>query len=161
MNKYELYYNALVPKGAIKGVLSISQTIYLMVSKSYRKVTSLFESCMGDEIYNALFGQLCDCVKILCAQDQEFRIIDDAIWLQVETCPEEMERILQQYEYYSVVQVGSCIDWGISQNSHDCFTPEMLSDTIRVFVRKKDERIRQIIYSSLDSTEIFCGNIVN
>ncbi len=135
---------------------SVSRTIYMMASKSYRKVTGLFEPRTGDEIYHALFGQPCDCVKMLRAQDQEVPIIDYAIWLQAETCPEELERILRQHEYRSVIQVSNSVDWSVSQNSYDWFAPETLGDTIRVFVWEKDERIRQIIYSSMDSTRIFC-----
>jgi hypothetical protein len=47
-------------------------TSYLLLNKSYHKVTETLRPRTGDEIYSALFGKSeSDCVKILNYQDQK------------------------------------------------------------------------------------------
>ena len=77
-------------------------TGYQFVTKSYKKVADILKPRTDDEIYNALFGKRkFDCVNVLNKQDQVIPKIDYAIWLQFETCPEELKRILSQHEFTS------------------------------------------------------------
>src|SRR5438552_19163555 len=76
-------------------ICSGSLTAYLFVSKSYNRITNTLKPRTGQEIYVALFGTTHNnCVKILDYQDQTIPKIDYAIWLNFESCPEELKRIL-------------------------------------------------------------------
>ncbi|MTI29401.1 hypothetical protein, partial [Xanthovirga aplysinae] len=110
-------------------------TGFKFVSKSYNKVTEIFKSRSGDEIYDALFDKRqTDCVKILSYQDQVVPKIDYAIWLHFETCPREVERILQKHKFTeSKLSIGNWngkIPYG---ENLEWFNPTTLGDTIMVY----------------------------
>ena len=74
--------------------------LFAFIALFYIKVRETFRSRTGEEIYEALFGkQKTNCVAILNYQDQVVPKIDYAIWLQFETCPEELKKILSKYEF--------------------------------------------------------------
>ncbi|MDR2913744.1 MAG: hypothetical protein LBV74_02755 [Tannerella sp.] len=139
---------------------TVSRAVYLTANKSLDKVAGLFRSRTGDEIYRALFREpCCGCVKVIRVQDQEVPAIDYAIWLEAETCPEELERILQQHPYCADIRVThGFYPEPFSQN--DWFAPETLGDSLRIFKWEKDASGNmQIIYASSDSTKMYCVDI--
>lgn len=138
-------------------VCASSWTFYLVVNKSYYKVTETLKPRTGEEIYTALFGKSQNhCVKVLNHQDQVVPKIDYAIWLHVETCPRELKRILNLHEF-SANKVSSM---DLDENVPYWFNPQTLGDSILVFIYNKDEYGNgQKIYSSLDSTEVFCKDV--
>lgn len=138
-------------------ICSSSWTFYLAVNKSYHRVTETLKPRSGKEIYTALFGKtLNDCVKILNHQDQVVPKIDCAIWLHVETCPRELNRILKLHEF--TVNKVSSLD--LDENRPSWFKTQTLGDSILIFIYNKDEYGNgQTIYSSRDSSEIFCKDV--
>lgn len=138
-----------------------SWTIYLIASKSYDKVSDALAPRTGQEIYSALFGPTTNsCVKVLHYQDQNVPVLDYAIWLHFETCPNEVQRILQQHDYTSERQ--STKGWNNSGPlaGDNWFKPELMGDSVLLFTYKKDDCGNyQEIYLSMDSTEAFCKDV--
>lgn len=134
----------------------------IITKKSVNKIKETLKPRTGKEIYIALFGEPTDdCVRVLNKQDQEFPVIDYAIWLQFETCPTELKRILSQHDYgfnristsdwSGNIPCGETIDW---------FNPKSIGDTILVFeYSTNDSRNIQTLWTSLDSTVVYCRDI--
>lgn len=140
-----------------------SRFVYLLASKSYQRISVMFTPRTGDEIYSALFGNTNHkCLRVLHHADQVIPKIDNAIWLYVETCPDELSRILQRHPFK--VEKQSTQGWmpsGPSVNT-DWFKPQSLGDSIWVFIYNLDEYGNgQTIYSSLDSTKAFCIDVLD
>ena len=139
-------------------------TGFKFITKSYSKITNTLKPRNGDGIYDALFGKRqTDCVKILNYQDQIVPKIDYAIWLHFETCPEELKRILSRHEFSggkvatngwdSKIPLGETLDW---------FKPATLGDTIMVYeYSTENSRNIQTIWTSLDSTKVFCRDVLD
>jgi hypothetical protein len=139
-------------------------TGYKFVTKSYNKVADTLRLRNGDEIYDALFDKRqTDCVKVLNYQDQVITKIDYAIWLHFETCSEELKRILSRHKFSGgkvatngwdgKIPLGETLDW---------FKPTTLGDTILVYEYSTDNsRNIQTIWTSLDSTKVFCRDILD
>jgi hypothetical protein len=138
-------------------VCSATWTVYLVVNKSYHKVTETLKPRTGEEIYTALFGKSQnDCVKILNHQDQVVPKIDYAIWLHVKTCPRELKRILNLHKF--TANKVSSMD--LDENGPSWFNPQTLGDSILIFIYNKDEYGNgETIYSSRDSSKIFCKDV--
>ncbi|MBM3184811.1 MAG: hypothetical protein FJZ67_00790 [Bacteroidetes bacterium] len=138
-------------------VFSATWTVYIVVYKSYHRVTETLKPRSGKEIYSALFGESQNhCVNVLNHQDQVVPKIDYAIWLHVETCPRELKRILNLHEF--TANKVSSLD--LDENGPSWFKPQTLGDSILVFIYNKDEYGNgQTIYSSIDSSEIFCKDV--
>jgi hypothetical protein len=78
----------------------VSWTIFLVAGKSYSKIITILKPRTGKEIYTALFGETFnECLNVLDQQDQIVPIIDTSILLRVQTCPEELKRILALHNY--------------------------------------------------------------
>lgn len=133
------------------------------VRETIDKAGEYFEPRNGDEIYNALFGkQDSECVTVLNYQDQIVPKIDYAILLHCETCPNELDRILNLHEFSS--DTVSTEEWNStgSNASQHWFNPALLGDFVLVFTYLKDEYGNaQYIYSSLDSSEVFVKDILD
>lgn len=139
-------------------------TGYKFATKSYNKVAETLRPRSGDEIYDALFGKRqTDCVKIMNYQDQVVPKIDYAIWLHFDTCPEELKRILSRHEFSGgkvatngwdgKIPLGETLDW---------FKPTTLGDTILVYeYSTENSRNIQTIWASVDSTKVFCRDILD
>jgi hypothetical protein len=139
-------------------------TAYKFVNKSFNKVTETLKPRTGDEIYDALFDKRqTSCVKILNFQDQVVPKIDYAIWLNFETCPDELRRILSKHKFNSEklstakwdgkIPYGETLNW---------FNPTTLGDTIMVYeFSTNDSRNIQTIWTNLDSTKVFVRDIAD
>jgi len=138
-------------------------TSYLLLNKSYHKVTETLRPRTGDEIYSALFGKPENkCVKVLNYQDQIVPKIDYAIWLHFETCPQELKRILYQHEFIACKVAKTDVEQNGPSENNNWFKPQTLGDSLLVFVYKKDDFGNgQTIYSSLDSTRVFCIDVLD
>ena len=137
-------------------------TCFKFVTKSYYKVADTLKPRSGNEIYDALFGKRQSyCVKILNYQDQVIPKIDYAIWLHFETCPDELKRILARHEFTS--EKLSTKNWDAKipdGETMDWFNPTTLGDTIMVFEYSTNTNKNiQTIWTSLDSTKVFCRDI--
>ncbi len=138
-------------------------TAYLLLNKSYHKVTETLRPRTGDEIYSALFGKPENkCVRVLNYQDQIVPKIDYAIWLELETCPQELKRILNQHEFMASKVAKTEVEQNGPSENNKWFKPQTLGDSLLVFVYKKDDFGNgQTIYSSLDSTRVFCIDVLD
>lgn len=138
--------------------ICIAWTVYLFMQKSYNRIAGALRPRSGQEIYVALFDKpASNCTSVINYQDQVLPKIDYAIALQLETCPQELQRILSLHEFE-----------GMRQSSRECaittqaggmqwFKPETLGDSILVFQYRRNEYGGgQTIYASLDSTRAFC-----
>jgi len=138
-------------------------TGYKLINKSYNKVANAFKPRTGDEIYDALFGpRHFNCVKILNHLDQVVPKIDYAILLHFKTCPGEMKRILTQNEFISQKSASKDLTIDGPSATKIWFNPASMHDSLLIFTYKKDEYGNgQTLYTSLDSTEVFCIDIVD
>lgn len=138
-------------------------TGYRIGSKTYNKIAENLRQRTGKEIYESLFGKSqTDCNKILNYQDQVIPKIDYAIWLQFETCPAELKRILSLRNFKSEIVSTRKWDTDASLANENWFKPESLGDSIIVSVYRKDDYgNEQYIYSSLDSTKVFVKDILD
>jgi hypothetical protein len=133
-----------------------------ITKKSINKVKETLKPRTGKEIYVALFGEpTYDCVKVINKQDQEFPVIDYAIWLHFETCPIELKRILSQHDYSNGIELTN--DWNegipLAENI-DWFNPKSIGDTILVFeYSTNNSRNIQTLWTSIDSTIVYCRDI--
>ena len=139
-------------------------TGFKFVTKSYNRVADTLKPRTGDEIYDALFGKRqSDCIKILNYQDQVVPKIDYAIWLHFKTCPSELKRILLRHEFSAgklstknwdgKIPYGETLGW---------FNPTTLGDTIVVYeYSTNNSRSIQTIWTTLDSTKVFCRDILD
>lgn len=139
-------------------------TGYRVANKSYTKITGMVAPRTGEAIYAALFGAPReDCVKVVHYQDQVIPKIDYAIWLYVDTCPDELKRVLSRHAFSverlstkswkNPIPYGESIDW---------FNPAAMADTIVVYEYSSDDSQNiQTLYASLDSTKMFCRDIAD
>ena len=142
---------------------SFAWTGYTLVSKSYRKISNTLKPRTGPEIYSALFGDpQHDCLKVISKQDQTIPKVDYAIWLEFETCPGELKRILSLHDF--TLHKEATQGWTTQGPSPDdtWFKPEMLGDTVLVFQYQTNENGNgQTIYSNIDSTKAYCIDILD
>lgn len=134
------------------------------MSKSYNRFAETLKPRSGDEIYDALFEQReTNCVKILNYQDQVVPKIDYAIWLEFETCPQELKRILSQYEFTTEKRSTTKWDPTISfGKSLEWFKPKTLGDNIIIYEYSSDDGRRiQTIWANLDSTKVFVRDVLD
>lgn len=139
------------------------RTAYLFTSKSYNRLTEIFRPRTGIEIYTALFGQpTSDCIEVLNYQDQVVPKIDYAIWLHFKTCSDELQRILSLHDFKTEIVSTKGWDTDGPLAHENWFKPETLGDSILTFTYNKDDYGNgQYIYSSLDSTQVFCKDILD
>lgn len=137
-----------------------ARTAYVFVRKSYAHLAAVGQPRTGSEIYTALFGSPAACLKVVKQQDQVVPRIDYAIWLEFETCPAELRRMLAQHKYVATKEATS--GWNTSGPSagDNWFKPEALGDSVWVFrYRKDDYGNGQTIFAALDSTKAYCLDV--
>jgi len=140
-------------------ITTTAWTGYNFLSKSYHKIASSFKPVTGEELYTVLFGKPeYSCIKMIHYREQILPRIDDPTRLEFTTCPEELKRILSlhKFEYRREPVKNIFVQEGID----NWFRPESLGDTVLVFKYFKDEGGNvQTIYTSTDSTKVFCVDI--
>lgn len=137
-------------------------TGYRIISKSVNKLTQTLKPRTGEEIYEALFGQdESRCVKVTDFQDQIIPKIDYAIWLQFQTCPTELKRILSRHTFsFAKLEAGSWVESIPHGETIDWVNPNLMGDTILVFEYSSDDsRNIQTIWTNRDSTIALCRDI--
>ena len=118
----------------------------------------------GEEIYSALFGEpKHDCLKVINYQDQIVPKIDYAIWLHFDTCPKELERILSRHEFSEAKLATNSLIGNIPYDETiSWFNPKSMGDSIVVYEYSTDDnRNIQTMYVSVDSTKVFCRDILD
>lgn len=134
---------------------------YKFASKSYNKIAATFKPRTGLEIYIALFGKPeYNCLNVVHWQDQTVPKIDYAIWLEFQTCPEELERIVSIHKFDR--KTISSKDISKKQPAHNVnwFSPQTLGDSVIVYEYKKDDYGNgQTIYTNLEQTKVYCIDV--
>lgn len=139
---------------------TVVRAAYLLVRKSYAHLVAVGRPRTGSEIYAALFGPLAACLKVTNKQDQVVPRIDDAIWLEFETCPAELRRILAQRKYVAMREATSNWSTDGPLAGSNWFKPEALGDSALIFrYRKDDYGNGQTIFAALDSTKAYCMDV--
>lgn len=144
-------------------IISGIRTTYLFTNKSYHRLADIFRPRTGIEIYHALFGKpKNDCVEILNFQDQLIPKIDYAIWLHFKTCPEELNRILSLHLFKTEIVATKDIEMNGPHANENWFKPETLGDSMLTFTFNRDSYGNgQYVYTSLDSTIVFCKDVAD
>ena len=142
---------------------SVGSLAYLTVTKSYNRITAFLKPRTGEEIYIALFDSMNSrCTEVLHHADQVIPKLDDGIRLHFRTCPEELRRILELHEFQHEKKSSSDLEREYDHSNYEWFKPETLGDSILVFFSEiKRYKNWQTIYSSQDSTEVFCIDILD
>lgn len=129
---------------------------YDSVSRALSRFSDKLEPRKGVGIYRALFNDtLSDCVEIINYQDQIIPKIDYAILLHFETCKDELRRITSLRDFESKKVLGS----SINESNNGWFQPRKLSDSVVVFSSFDEYGNGQILYVSIDSSEVYCKDI--
>ena len=133
------------------------------VKDKSKNLADMFKPRTGEEIYLALFGKpQHGCLKVINQQDQIIPKIDYAIWLEFETCAEELKRILSLHNFTTEKQATKGWNTEGPLAHENWFKPEALGDTVWVYKWQKDEYGNgQTIYSKLDCTKAFCIDILD
>ncbi|HEY0680681.1 MAG TPA: hypothetical protein VGD17_20520 [Chitinophagaceae bacterium] len=131
---------------------------WIIGKKSIDLVQDTFEPRSGNEIYAALFGNSTEnCVRVINHKDQA-PILDCCIWLQFQTCPAELRRILAQGDFAMTTVSKDKIGFHDPKRSEEptWFNPQLLGDSILIFRYSHTKTDReQMIYSSTDSTMVY------
>lgn len=131
---------------------------YIFLRGAKVQLVNALKPRTGSEVYAALFGsKQATCVKVLHCQDQVVPKIDYAIWLQFETCPQELKRLLALHNFTGQKQAGAGWNTTALAAPESWFKPESLGDSVLVFTYRKDNYgAGQTLYTSADSTRAFC-----
>jgi len=141
-----------------------SWTGYTIIHKTADKLTGALTPRTGEEIYRALFGpDESGCVKVIHAQDQLSPRIDPAIWLEFETCPAGLRRILSLHPFdFGKVPTASWTEGIPYGETIDWMNPQAMGDTILVFeYASADGKNIQTLWASRDSTQVLCRDILD
>lgn len=139
----------------------IIYTAYSITDKALRKVSTVLKPRTGEEIYEALLGKPAPaCVKVLHYLDQTIPVMDYAIALHFETCPQEFNRIISKRNFLITKEASSSemITPGVNIK---WFKTDTLGDSINVFTALNPDASGQVIYSSLDSSKVMLLNFTN
>jgi hypothetical protein len=154
-------------------VISGGTTGYRFVSKSYQKVSDTYREskrvygALGDafrlrtgtEIYTALFGpQTSECVEVVQYQDQLIPKIDYAIIVHVNTCPEEVQRIVSLRPFSAKILTGYWLA-GEDRRHTDWFLPSTLGDSVIVYEDFDENANGQSIYTNREKTEAYIVDV--
>lgn len=148
---------------ALCGFLGLAAwTGYQALLTSVNKLTQTLRPRTGEEIYNALFGpDENGCVTVLNSQDQTIPRNDYATWIEFETCPDELQRILSKHQFSSgkvetkdwteKIPLGETIEW---------VNPQAMGDTVLVFeYASPDGKNIQTLWTSKDGNKVLCRDI--
>jgi hypothetical protein len=136
---------------------------YIAVTKGYGRIVAAIKPRTGAEIYAALFGNPGNsCLRVTRFQDQIVPRTDAAIWLQFDTCPAELSRVLSRKTYSASRQ--STAGWNTEGPlaNENWFRPESLGDSVLVFQHlERGSGDHQTLYSNLDSTRAFYVDVAD
>ncbi len=142
------------------GVAAGGITIYKMISKSYHTIkhadlNNPFKARTGKEIYTTLFKKPeNDCLTVTNKKDQYVPGLDCCIWLEFSTCPQELERVIQQ-EKYDVQKTNSAFVSISGDNEKPYWwKPTQSGDSIFFLQHNYDGRRLQQLLFSKDSTKV-------
>jgi hypothetical protein len=111
-----------------------------------------------EEIYSILFNQpLENCVSIKNTKDQLLPVLDCCIWMEIQLCPAELNRIIQQKKYELTVYTSKD-SLNLSNSFPDrpsWWNPALLQDTICKLRYSTDPKKVQTLFFGSDSSQVF------
>lgn len=139
-------------------VVLIITTAFVFLNKSYHTISNGLKPRSGLEIYAALFeGNPDACVQVLNARDQIIPKLDDAIYLEVQVCPDELQRLTRLHKYQLERKAVKNLDLN---EPLDWFTVKDWGDSVRVYsYTSDDERNSQTLYCNSDSTHVLIKDL--
>lgn len=112
----------------------------------------------GEDIYAALLGKPeTNCVRVLHYHDQ-VPIEDFAMWLHMQTCEEEMQRIIESDKYTVEEVLSSSPTLTNFPNEVPWFNPKSLGDTILKYSLVVNDDTRYLFVNT-SMTEAYCVDI--
>jgi hypothetical protein len=117
-----------------------------------------------ETIYSILFGMPADnCVTTINLKDQVVPILDCCIWIELNLCPNELERILETKKFeVSSYSAADSVNFASSFSDKPAWwNPQNLGDSILKFTFKRDQNHVQTIFSGTDSTHVFICDLAN
>ena len=132
--------------------------------KVYRKginaLSTFYQPRTGEKIYSVLFGpSVTNCSKIINLTDQIVPRLDCCIWLEFQTCPAELRRIIALQNYTSTTFRSGDLDQHLPGYSPrpDWWKPAKLNSTITLLQSYKPENPNRdkILIFAADSTHVY------
>lgn len=117
-----------------------------------------------ETIYSILFGMPADnCVTTINLKDQVLPILDCCIWIELNLCPNELERILETKKFeVSSYSAADSVNFASSFSEKPAWwNPQNLGDSVLKFTFKRDQNHVQTIFSGTDSTHVFICDLAN
>lgn len=111
-----------------------------------------------EEIYSILFNQpLENCVSVKNTKDQLLPVLDCCIWMEIQICPAELNRIIQQKKYELTVYASKdSLDLTNSfPDKPSWWNPRLIQDTIFKLRYSTDPKKVQTLFFGSDSSRIF------
>lgn len=111
-----------------------------------------------EEIYSILFNQpLENCVSIKNTKDQLLPVLDCCIWMEMQVCPAELNRIIQQKKYeLTVYAAKDSLDLTNSfPDKPSWWNPTLIQDTIFKLRYSTDPKKVQTLFFGSDSSHVF------
>lgn len=144
------------------GVTAGGITIYKMISKSYYTIkhanlNNPFKARTGKEIYTTLFKKPeNDCLTVTNKKDQYVPGLDCCIWLEFSTCPQELERVIQQ-EKYDVQKTSSAfVSISGDNEKPDWWKPTQSGDSVFLQHNYDGRRLQQLLFSKDSTKVLYC-----
>ena len=148
---------------AIIAISSFTKKTYKAVKDLREGPDGLVKPRTGDQIYDAILGKKeSDCVTVFNHKDQVIPLIDKAILLHVNTCPEEMQRILARRYYEADFISSESLTDKPTNDSLAWFNPKSLGDSINVYLYiSPNSNNSQTIWTNREETEAFVSDVAH
>jgi len=133
----------------VRGTSQIGNDLSRMISNSVPKSPM--------DIYSAIFKSPADsCVNIINVKDQ-LPYVDCCVWMEVETCPRELNRLAGSKDYIaSVHHAPDSLKYMQSFMKRPLWwTPQRMGDIIYKLEYKRDEDHIQSLYFNEDSSRLY------
>jgi hypothetical protein len=141
--------------------------IFLFTNADVKRTTKRFftgsidllKSKSGIEIYTILFQKPQDgCLLITNSTDQSVPYVDCCIWLELNTCPKELKRIVSMHQFETQKYlIKDTLEYDISfGRKPKWWNLILLGDTLLKMTFKRDSKHEQIFFVNRDSTHVFC-----
>jgi len=130
---------------------------YLVFKKTRNTVKELLRPRNGIEIYTALFdAPVNNCVEVTNKRDQAVPRLDCCIWLEFNTCPPELNRIISQHPYeVSRFSAKDTLYMADFYERPQWWKPGSLGDSVIVLHYSDNPSRVRSIFMNRDSAHVF------
>jgi hypothetical protein len=153
-------YTILQKHQAVKG--SRTLRVMLRILLVFSLLWAFFRPRTGSEIYSVIFGRdNHSCVNILNSHDASLPILDPDIYMELTTCPAEINRIIKLRPYPMFQMDNHPYDMINFQPPGDWFNPEKMGNKLLVLTWKPDSNYVKGLYMfiSPDSSHAYIAEV--